>query len=130
MRMPETGDMNNRKEKRFGERHDILIKDPDLGWNPGAPIKINAHTSDISVSGARLTCKTDFPVGRVLHIVLHFNRTDQILCVDGEVKWTRKDGKGKCYEIGVEFLHTIPDTVVSLIGHFYGKDVGLPTAVA
>jgi hypothetical protein len=130
MRRPEYGDMNNRKEKRFGERNDVLIKDADLGWNPGAPIRINAHTTDVSVSGARLTCKTDFPVGRVLHIVLHFNKTDQILCVDGEVKWCRRAGKGKGYEVGIEFQHTIPDTVVSLIGHFYGKDVGLPSAVA
>ena len=126
--MTENGDANTRREKRFGERNDVLIKDSDLGWNPGAPIKVNAHTSDISVSGARLTCRSDFPVGRVLHIVLHFNKTDQILCVDAEVKWCRK--AGKVHEIGVEFLHSIPDTVVSLIGHFYGKNIGLPTAVA
>jgi PilZ domain len=130
MSMPEDDHVNNRREKRFGEHNEVLIKDRELGWNPGAPLRINAHTTDVSVSGARLACKADFPVGHVLHIVLHFNKTDQILCVDAEVKWCRKVGKGKRYELGVEFLHTIPDTVVSLIGHFYGKDVGLPAAVA
>jgi len=122
--------VENRKDKRFDERNDVLIQDTLLGWDPGAPIRINAHTYDISVSGARISCKTGFPQGTVLHILIYFKKTDQVLSVDGEVKWSRRCKGGRRSEIGVEFLHSIPETIVSLIGHFYGKEVRMPSTVS
>jgi hypothetical protein len=126
----ENGDVDNRKDKRFDERNDVLIKDTLLGWDPGAPIRINAHTYDISVSGARISCKAGFPAGTVLQIVIYFKKTGQVLCVDGEVKWSRRCKGGRRSEIGVEFLHAISDTVVSLIGHFYGKEIRIPSSIS
>jgi hypothetical protein len=121
--------VDNRKDKRIGEQNDVWIKDAGVGWKPGAPPKINASTYDLSISGARILCKGDFPVGHLLHIVVYFKRSGQMLCVDGEVKWSMK-GKGRRYEVGVEFLHTLPDTVVALIGHIYGKETGIPVSVS
>jgi hypothetical protein len=122
--------VDNRKDKRFDERNDVLIKDTLLGWDPGAPIRINAHTYDISVSGARISCKTGFSAGTVLHIVIYFKKAGQALSVDGEVKWSRRCKGGRRSEIGVEFLHAIPETIVTLIGHFYGKEIRIPSSVS
>jgi hypothetical protein len=122
-------DVDNRKDKRISEQNDVWIKDGGVGWKPGAPPKINASTHDLSISGARISCKAGFPVGHLLHIVVYFKRSGQMLCVDGEVKWSAK-GKGRRYEVGVEFLHALPDTVVALIGHIYGKETGVPLSVS
>jgi hypothetical protein len=122
--------VDNRKDKRFDERNDVLIQNTLLGWDPGAPIRINAHTYDISVSGARISCKAGFPTGTVLHILIYFKKTDQILSVDGEVKWSRRCKGGRRSEIGVEFLHSIPETIVSLISHFYSKEIRIPSSVS
>ena len=104
--------MDNRKDKRVGEHNEVWIKDQGLGWRPGAPPKI----------------KAGFPVGHLLHIVIYFKRSGQMLCVDGEVKWSTRT-KGRRHEVGVEFLHSLPDTVVALIGHIYGKETAIPAAV-
>jgi hypothetical protein len=121
--------VDNRKDKRIGEQNDVWIKDEGVGWRPGAPPKINASTHDLSISGARICCKADFPVGHLLHIVIYFKRSGQMLCVDGEVKWSTRT-KGRRHEVGVEFLHTLPDTVVALIGHIYGKETGIPVSIS
>jgi hypothetical protein len=30
----------------------------------------------------------------------------------------------------VQFLHNIPDTILALIRHFYGKGVGIPSLIS
>jgi len=122
--------LENRKDKRFGERNPVLIKDagpaPGIAANGG----INAFTHDLSVSGARISSRVDYPVGSVIRIDIDLTRTHQSLRVDGEVVWSRKSKDGKRFEIGVEFEHRLPDTILSLIKHFYGKEVGIPSSVS
>lgn len=122
--------MENRKDKRFGERNDVLIRYMYQAPGTAANGGINAYTKDISVSGARICSKLNFPVGYDIQIVIDLKRTQQSLKVDGEVIWTRKSRNGKNFEIGVQFLHSMPDTILSLIKHFYGKQVGIPTSVS
>ena len=122
--------MEQRKDKRFRERDGVLIKDigqPEETEGNGAT---NAHTYDISLSGARICSKQDFPVGYVLRIVIDLKGAQDPLSIDGEVMWSRKNTDSDDYEIGVEFLHDISDTILSLIKHFYGKKVGIPTSVS
>ena len=122
--------MENRKDKRFREQNDVLIKDMGEPAETAAGSRINAYTHDISVSGARICSKRDFPVGYVLRIVIDLENTDEPFCVDGEVIWIRKNKNNRDFDIGVEFLHNISDTILSLIKHFYGKKVGIPSAVS
>lgn len=130
MQFPEDFELENRKDKRFGERNTVLIR--DAGPVPGIPANggINAFTRDISVSGARISSRVDYPVGCIIRIDIDLRRTHQSLRVDGEVIWTRKSKNGSRFEIGVEFEHRIPDTILSLIKHFYGKEVGIPSSVS
>lgn len=127
-RAPEDQVMKHRKDKRFPELHSVVVKDRWAQKNP-AYRGVNAQTYDLSVSGARICSGQEFPVGYIVRIVIDLKGSDQPLDVDGEVAWTRKSQDGSACEMGVEFLHNIPTTVVSLIRHFYGKKVGVPSLV-
>lgn len=122
--------MENRKDKRFGERNNVLIKGTHPAAHPPTNGRINARTHDISVTGARIRTKRDFPVGDIIWIGIDLKRTPQPLRVDAEVMWTRKINKGKHFDIGVRFLHSVPDTYILLISHFYGKQAGVPSSVS
>ncbi|MGZ5424707.1 MAG: PilZ domain-containing protein [Candidatus Aminicenantales bacterium] len=122
--------MENRKDKRFLERDSTRIKDMCLDQETSGKRGVNAYTHDLSVSGARISSTLDFPVGYVLRIVIDLGGADPSLEVDGEVVWTRKNEDGKRFDIGVEFLHNLSDTILLLINHFYGKEVGIPSLVS
>jgi hypothetical protein len=120
--------MKTRKDKRFAELHRCLVKDRWAQKNP-AYRGTNAQTFDLSVSGARICSEQEFPAGYVVRVAIDLEKAGTPLEVDGEVVWTRKSEDGQGCEMGVEFLHNIPTTVVSLIKHFYGKKVGVPSLV-
>ncbi len=122
--------MENRKDKRFIEHASALIKDMCQAPKDMVKSGVNAYTQDISVSGARISSKQDFPVGYVIRIVIDLGGADPALKVDGEVVWTRKSEDGKRFDIGVEFLHNLPSTILLLIKHLYGKDIDIPASVS
>lgn len=122
--------MENRKDKRFGERDNVLIKHTGKAPEIGASGVTNAYTRDISMTGAQIRTKLDLPVGSVIRIVIDLKRTRQSLSVDGEVIWTRKSEKGRQFDIGIKFLHCVPDTILLLITNFYGKQVEIPSQVS
>lgn len=122
--------MDNRKDKRFEELDNVHIEDKGQVRRAPANGVINAYTHDLSVSGAWICCKGDFPVGSVIRIVIELDLAEEPFEVDGKVVWTRKSKNDRHFDIGVEFLHRIPATVLSLIKHLYGKKVGVPTSVS
>ena len=124
--------MDNRKDKRFLERNTVFIKSTSEGHEPVYGYGINAHTYDISLSGARICTPQYFPVGSVVRIVIELERTHQSIKVDGEVKWTKKSEEDDdIFLSGVEFLNSISQTLLSLIKHLYAdRNGGIPTAVS
>ena len=124
--------MDNRKDKRFLERNTIFIKSTSEGREPVYGIETNAHTHDLSLSGARICTSQYFPIGSVVRIVIELERTHQSIKVDGEIKWTKKSDENEdLFESGVEFLHSISQTLLSLIKHLYAeKNGGIPTAIS
>ncbi len=125
---PEERGMQHRKDKRFAEPHRVLIRDRWAQKDP-AYCGCNAQTHDLSVSGARIRVDQEFPVGYVVRIVIDLEETGQSVEVDGEVVWTRRSEDGVRFDVGVEFLHNISNTIVALIAHFYGKKAGIPSTV-
>jgi hypothetical protein len=71
-----------------------------------------------------------FPVGYVIRIAIDLGSGEPPVEVDGEVIWARESRDGKHFDIGVEFLHRIPDTILSLLKHFYGKKDAIPSSVS
>lgn len=124
--------MDNRKDKRFLERNTVFIKPSSAGHEPVYGNGINAHTYDLSLSGARICTPQYFPVGSVVRIVIDLERTHQSVKVDGEIKWNRKsDENDVLFENGVEFLHSISQTLLSLIKHLYAdRNGGIPTSIS
>jgi Tfp pilus assembly protein PilZ len=121
--------MNMRKEKRIAERNSVIIKSVGDGKGPYANLGANAYTYDLSLGGTRLCTEQEFAVGTVIRIVIELAKTCQIIQVDGEVKWVKKNDADGLYEIGVEFLHNISQTILTLIRHLYGAGSEIPSCV-
>jgi hypothetical protein len=122
--------MENRREKRFGEHTNVLLKDKSQAQETAPLGAVNAYTHDMSVSGAWVCCEMSFPVGYVIRIAIDLGSGEPPVEVDGEVIWARESRDGKHFDIGVEFLHRIPDTILSLLKHFYGKKDAIPSSVS
>lgn len=121
--------MDRRKDKRFAELDDVRIKDNREVLDTAADCWISAYASNISVSGARVSCKEEFPVGYILRMIIDLKKANQSLRVDGKVIWIQLNKSGTHFHMGVEFLHNFPDTVISLIKHLYGRKEEIPSKI-
>lgn len=45
------------------------------------------------------------------------------------VKWVRRNEADGGYDLGVEFLHNISQTILTLIRHLYSAQMEIPTSV-
>jgi hypothetical protein len=121
--------MEKRREKRFLEKNEVLIKSAVNGREAASTLGANAYTFDLSLAGARIHSEQFFDVGTIIRININLERTGQSIKVDGEVKWFRKNEDEEIYELGVEFLHSISQTLLSLIRHLYSDKSGIPSMV-
>jgi Tfp pilus assembly protein PilZ len=121
--------MNMRKEKRIEERNSVVIKSAGDGKGPYANLGINAYTYDLSLGGTRLFTEREFAAGTVIRIIIELAKTCQTIQVDGEVKWVKKNDADGVYEVGVEFLHNISQTILTLIRHLYSVGSEIPSSV-
>jgi len=117
-----------RKERRIREENRIVIEVPGE-WGPEGGPEVNALTQDISLGGARILMMDEFfPVGSSLKMTLYLSRSKQIIKVHAKVRWARTI-ENSFYEMGVEFEHGIPASVMALINHLYKKDQNVPSTV-
>lgn len=121
--------MNMRKEKRIEERNTVVIRSASNGNGPATSLSVNAYTYDLSLGGTRLFTDTPFAVGTIIRIVIELARTCQSIQLDGEVKWARENEAEGVYEVGVEFLHDISQTILTLIRHLYSAGSEVRTSV-
>lgn len=122
--------MEKRKEKRFIEQDDVLIKDECLALHTATDGVIYGLTRDISLSGTRVISRQVFPVGCVWRMLIDLKKSNEFLRVDGKVIWVKKSKNAQRFIIGVEFLHSYPDTIRLLIKHLYGREGEVPAAVS
>jgi Tfp pilus assembly protein PilZ len=121
--------MNMRKEKRIEERNPVVIKSAAAGQGPDVSLGVNAYTCDLSLGGTRLYTEKPFAIGTVIRIVIDLAKTCQSIQVDGQVKWVKKNEADGGYEVGVEFLHNISQTILTLIRHLYSAQPEIPSCV-
>lgn len=120
--------IERRKDKRIAEENRVVIESSP----PGAPdscLAINAFTRDLSLTGARIWTDLLFPLNSKLYLTLYLSRSRQIVRIRGTVKW-EKECDGGLYEIGVQFQKGIPDTLIALVSHLYGREEAIPTEVS
>jgi len=116
-----------RRDKRIKEENRVVIEVSPPGA-PNSSLAINAFTKDISLTGARIWTDLLFPLNSKLNLTLYLSRSKQVVRIRCAVKWKKECYDG-LYEIGVHFQHGIPDVLMALISHFYGKEEGIPTEV-
>jgi c-di-GMP-binding flagellar brake protein YcgR len=117
-----------RKERRIREENRVVIEVPGK-WGPEGGPEINALTQDISLGGARILMMDEFfAVGSFLKMTLYLSRSKQIIKVHAKVRWAKTIENG-FYEMGVEFEHGIPASVMALINHLYKKDQNVPATI-
>ncbi len=119
--------VEKRRSKRINEENkvDIKVIKPN---SAGDFVISDAFTRNLSLGGARILTNTPFQLHSKLTITLYLAKSNQQARVEGRVVWVKSIDKGS-HEIGVEFLHEIPASVLILINHIYGKDPSIPTKV-
>jgi Tfp pilus assembly protein PilZ len=115
------------RKKRIIEENKVEIKTVKPN-SAGDIVTSNAFTRDLSLGGARILTNTPFQLNSELTITLHLAKSNQQAKVNARVVWLKSIDNGS-HEIGVEFLHEIPASVLMLINHIYGKDPSIPTII-
>jgi PilZ domain len=119
--------IETRKDKRVKEENRVVIE-VSASEGPGDGRAINAFTRDISLSGVRILTDRLFPLHTRLSLILYLSRSKQVVRIRGTVKWEKNTDEG-LHEIGVQFQQGVPDVLMALINHLYGREEGIPTEV-
>jgi len=116
-----------RKEDRIIERNNVSIKPPvEMEKSRGA----NAFTHDISLGGARILTKELFEVGSHIKIQIELAGTNELISLDGQVRWLNVKKEEDLFELGIEFKHKISNSVLCLIRHIYQQNDKIPASIA
>lgn len=118
---------DRRREKRIKEENRVLIEIPGVSTSTnGHPA--NALTQDISLGGARLVTDRYYELESHIKVTLYLSRSKQVIKVRAQVRWAREIESG-IYELGVQFEHGIPTSLLALINHLFKKEHNVPTHV-
>lgn len=121
---------NKRKEKRFEESNKVVIQFSLEGHEANRSTGVKAITRDISLGGARIVAPKSYPVDTVMRIEINLRKSRQNVKLDGIVRWVELSPDEENYELGVEFLHKISKSVLSLIRHLYAGDQDIPSTIS
>ncbi len=121
---------DRRKDSRESEENKVVIEYvTSLGESIGVT-EIYALTRDISVGGARIVTDWFFPIDTFFKVNLTLSKTRQEVHLDGQVRWVKSlDDSDDLFEVGVEFLHDLPETTLALISHILEIEKEIPSIV-
>lgn len=105
----------NRKDQRIKEEKKVVIEFYPEGKDSRPKNVTYALTRDVSEGGVRLLADRYFPVGTLLKITLSLSRTRQIVNIAAKVKWVTNFHTSDLYEMGIEYVHEIPESIKTLM---------------
>jgi hypothetical protein len=116
-----------RRDPRGQEENRVVIEKPgpENGKNGD---NINAFTRDLSLGGARIETDQSFPEGAELKMTLYLSKSWQVVKLRGRVQWVKDIDQG-LFEMGIQFQHEIPGSIMSLITHLFRKPTNIPTSI-
>ena len=123
-------DEERRKEKRFQQENRVCIQMGPENCESEDGGAFDSLTHDLCLSGARITTKRLYPPGTILRVQIDLACSKRTISLDAEVRWGNPLEETDLFEMGVEFQHEIPKTVLFLITHLYGEQQGVPTSVS
>lgn len=119
--------VENRIDPRFREEKKVVIEFYPGGKNLRPNNVTYALTKDVSEGGVRLLTDKYFSVGTLLKITLSLSRTRQIVNVAAKVKWVQNFHTSDLYEMGIEYMHEIPESVKTMMSDHQGKEADIPS---
>jgi hypothetical protein len=117
---------DRRRSIRTEQENKVVIEFISAGQDPPGIEETCALTSDISVGGAKIITNRLFPVGTLIKIHMTLSRSRQTLHLDGRVKWVKCLYDEDLFEMGVEFIHDLPETALALIRHMFESEKRIP----
>lgn len=61
-------------------------------------------------------------------MTLYLSKSWQVVKIRGRVQWINMVDQG-LFEMGIQFLHEIPSSIMSLITHLFRKSTNIPTSI-
>jgi hypothetical protein len=111
-----------RKERRLNEENKVTISVVSKDKATHAEGNFFALTKDVSLNGLKIHTDMDLEIGTALKIEIALAKSKKLISVIGRVKWMSQLYDGEVFEMGVEFVDTPPDRVLSLLDHLYGEE--------
>lgn len=116
-----------RKNQRIKEEKKVVVEFYPGGKDLRPRNVTYALTRDVSEGGVRLLTDRYFSVGTLLKITLSLSRTRQIVNVVAKVIWVQNFHTTDLYEMGIEYMHEIPESVKTMMSDHQGKETGIPS---
>ena len=116
-----------RKNLRIQEEKKVFIEFYPGGKDLRPKNVTYALTRDVSEGGVRLLTDRYFPIDTLLKITLSLSHTHQIVHVVARVKWVQNFQTSDLYEMGIEYLHEIPESVLTMMKDHDGKEATAPS---
>lgn len=116
-----------RKNQRIREERKVIVEFYPRGKNSHPNNVTYALTRDVSEGGVRLLTDRYFPVGTMLKITLSLAHKGQIAKVVAKVKWVQNFHTSDLFEMGIEYMHEIPESIKSMMNKHQDKDEEIPS---
>lgn len=112
-----------RKEIRVEEESRITLRLVSERKLPNGKKICYALTKDVSAGGVKILTDTLLPINTLLKIEFPLARAHKLVSVIGKVKWVKSLYNKELFEMGLEFVDTSPEDIMSLLEHIYkGKE--------
>lgn len=119
---------DKRKDQRIKEEKKVVIEFYPGGKDSRPKNVTYALTRDVSEGGVRLLTDRYFPVGTLLKITQSHSQSKQIVHVAAQVKWVKNFHTSDLFEMGIEYVHEIPEPVLSMMKNHDGKEAKVPSS--
>ncbi len=116
-----------RRDTRVNEENRVVIEMKAARDGEGLET-FDAFTRDLSLGGVRVLTDRPFEQGIEVTMTITLSKSRQVIRICGKVRWVKEIEPG-LFEAGIEFLHQIPGSVMSLINHLFRKTTGASTVV-
>jgi Tfp pilus assembly protein PilZ len=111
-----------RKVQRIKEEKKVVIEFYPGDKGPAPKNVTYALTRDVSEGGVRLLTDKSFAVGTLVKITLSHTQLRRIVHVAAQVKWVKNFYTSDLYEMGIEYLHEIPESALTIMKNHQRKD--------
>lgn len=111
-----------RKEKRVSEENKISFKIISKEKTQKSIESFFALTKNISVGGASILTDNFLTINTLLKIDLLLAKKHKHICVVGKIKWINELYENELYEIGIEFIDSLPDDILLLLEYVYREN--------